>query len=405
MADADLDAQRRRLPLLWAATLANFTALGIFFVAIPLYVSRELDGSKAAVGLCIGVFSISAVLFRPVVGRGIDQRGRKPFLVFSLVVLTATSLSFHLATAVIVVVIIRLVQGLGGAAYYTTCAAVTTDLAPVERRASAIAVLSLFLYGGFAAGPAVGEWLIDQGGFGTAWTTIAALAAAGLVAVLLLPETGGAAIAQRAELGPSPHKFLHPAAIGPGLVLTSTAVGYTSITAFSALYAREVGLSSSGALYAVFAFSIIAVRLVVIGGISDRLGHLTVAVPGVTISVLGLTLMAAFDSPAPAFAGVALYGTGFALVFPSLMAFTVDRVPDHERGEALGSFTAFMDIGSGGGGYLVGYIADHAGFHWAYATPAFMCAAGLVLLVVMARRDRRAGHHHEGPVPVAAELN
>jgi MFS family permease len=142
----DVDAHRRRLPLLWAATLANFTALGIFFVAIPLYVSRELDGSKAAVGLCIGVFSISAVLFRPVVGRGIDQRGRKPFLIFSLVVLTLTSLSFHLATAIVIVVVIRLAQGLGGAAYYTTCAAVTTDLAPVERRASAIAVLSLFLY-------------------------------------------------------------------------------------------------------------------------------------------------------------------------------------------------------------------------------------------------------------------
>ena len=61
----------------------------------------------------------------------------------------------------------------------------------------------------------------------------------------------------------------------------TTAVGYTSITAFSSLYAREIGLDSSGLLYFVFAVSIIAVRLLVIGGMSDRRGHTAVALPGV----------------------------------------------------------------------------------------------------------------------------
>ena len=74
-------------------------------------------------------------------------------------------------------------------------------------------------------------------------------------------------------------------------------------------------------------------------------------------------------------------------------AFTVDRVEEHERGEALGSFTAFNDIGSGGGAYLIGAIADAAGFGAAYATPAVLCAAGAVLLAVMGRR----------PVPVPAD--
>ena len=67
---------------------------------------------------------------------------------------------------------------------------------------SAIAALSLFLYGGFATGPAVGEWLIDHGGFDLAWRSVAALGAVGLGAVLLLPETGRGIMAVRAELGP-----------------------------------------------------------------------------------------------------------------------------------------------------------------------------------------------------------
>ena len=81
---------------------------------------------------------------------------------------------------------------------------------------------------------------------------------------------------------------------------------------------------------------------------------------------------------------MAAFGAGFALVFPSLMAFTVDRVDDHERGEMLGSFTAFMDIGAGGGGFIVGLIADRAGFRWAYGVPAVLC----LLRVRPARRHR-----------------
>jgi MFS family permease len=378
---------RRTLPLLYVATFANFCALGIFFVAIPLYVHDELAGSKASVGLAVGAFSISAVLLRPAVGRGIDRRGRRPFLLLAMAILVVSSLGFFLAHNIVAIVAIRLLQGIGGAAFYTTSATVTTDVAPPERRASAIAALSLFLYGGFATGPAIGEWLIDHGGFGLAWRSIAMLGAAGLGAVVLLPETGRGIMAVRAELGPSKRTLLHPAAVAPGLVLMSTAVGYTSITAFSSLYAREIGLRSSGLLYFVFAVSIIAVRLLVIGGMSDRRGHTVVAIPGVAVAGVGLTVMALLHHPVTASLGVAGFGVGFALVFPSLMAFTVDRVDDHERGEVLGSFTAFMDIGSGGGGFLVGYIADRAGFRWGFGVPALLCLCGLALLTLIARRE------------------
>ena len=60
-------------------------------------------------------------------------------------------------------------------------------------------------------------------------------------------------------------------------------------------------------------------------------------------------------------------------------------MPDHERGEMLGSFTAFLDIGVGGGAYLVGAIADAAGFGAAYATSALLCLFGAALLAVIAR--------------------
>lgn len=385
-----------RVRLLYAATFANFCAFGIYFTAIQLYVEDELRGSRAAVGLAIGSFSISAVLMRSLIGRGIDRRGRKPYLLGSLAILTVSSLGFFMATSLPLVVALRLLQGVAGAGFYTTGAAVATDIAPPDRRATAIAKFSLFLYAGFATGPAIGERIVDIG-FGAAWGLAAGLGAAGFVCILLLPETGGTAVARRAELGPAARRLLHPAAIGPGVVLLMTGMGYVSITGFSKLYAREIGLESAGALYVTFAVTIIGVRLVS-GRLADVHGRTAVALPGLVLASLGLGILAFVQTPLAAFPGVAAFGAGFALVFPALMAFTVDRVDDHERGEALGSFTAFMDLGTGAGGYLIGFIADRAGFAAAYATPAALCLVGALLLAHIARTSPARHHADAGYV-------
>jgi len=345
---------------------------------------------------------LSAVVLRPLIGRGLDRHGRRPFLIGGLVLWAGSALAFFLATAVPVVILIRLVQGIAGGCVYTTSAAVATDLAPDDERASAIAKFSLFLYAGFAIGPAIGEALIAGPGFWAAWVAAAAMATVALLLVLGLPETGTDAMAVQAETADRPRRrFLHPAAVGPGIVLACAAVGYVSITIFSPLYARHIGLSSSGTLYAAFAVTVIVVRLVSIRFV-DAVGRTTIALPGMALTTVGLALLALFPVPAAAYVGVGLFGAGFALLFPALMAFTVDRVSDHERGEALGSFTAFMDIGSGAGGYLVGFVADRAGFTWAYATPTLLCAAGFAVLANLARTTRTAPISNAGstvPLP------
>ena len=377
---------RSRLPLLYAATFANFCAFGMYFTAIQLYVEEGLGGSKAQVGLAIGSFSLSAVVLRPVIGRGVDRRGRRPYLLAALALLTVSSLGFFLADSLAAVVALRLVQGVAGACFYTTGAAMVTDMTPRRRRASGIAAFSLYLYGGFATGPAIAGVLIDAGGFGWAWGTAAGLGAAGLTFAWFLPETGAEAVTRRAALGPGRRRPVHPAAVAPGLVLMTTGMGYASVTGFSELYARHIGMGSAGALYATFAVTVIGVRLVS-GRLADTYGHITVALPGLGLCTAGLLLLSVVQHPVAAFPGVAAFGAGFALIFPALMAFTVDRVEDHERGETLGSFTAFMDVGIGGGGYLVGLIADRAGFTAAYGTPAVLCALGAVLLMALARRS------------------
>jgi MFS family permease len=378
----------------YAVTFCQFAAIGMYLTGIQLFVKDELGSSKAAVGLAVGAFSITAVLSRPIVGRGVDVRGRKPFLYVGLVLLIVSSLGFLVAHSVAAVVALRLVQGVNGACVYTCVAAMATDLAPLDKRASAIARMSLFQYGGIALGPTMASQLIHHASYDAVWLLATAFGVVGLFVAWRLPESGAASMARRAEIGRGPRRLIHPAAVAPGLVLLSGGIGYAAVTGFGSLYARHVGIDD-GLLYAVFAVTVIGIRIVS-GALADARGAVGVALPGLVGCTAGLLTMAAFQRPATAVVGVAIFGVGFALVFPALMAFAVARVPDHERGEMLGSFTAFLDVGVGGGAYLIGAIADAAGFGAAYAFPAVLCLSGAVLLAAVARTRPPASSDRSG---------
>jgi MFS family permease len=374
-------------------TLFQFIALGMFLVTIPLLVTEDLGGSKRAAGLAVGSFAVTALLCRPWVGQQLDRRGRKPFVVAAPVILAVSSVGLAFAPSLGAVIALRLLQGVAGACYYTGAATMATDLGGADRRAQYIARLSLFLYGGFTIGPSLAEWLINSYGFGWAWAASTVSAVLALAAVLAVPES-----APRASASAEPPKLriLHPAAVGPGVVLLGCAVGYTSITAFSALFAREIGMKSSGTMFAAFAVSILAVRLVS-GRLADRYGRFRVAFPGLLAGAVGLTLLAVVPRPAAALVGVATYGAGFALVFPALMALAADRAPESERGAALGTFTAFFDVATATSGAVIGAVADARGFGTAWAVTAVLCGVSAVLLVRLHTRDRAGASPSDGP--------
>lgn len=379
-------SSRARFWLLCGCTFFHFLSMGVFLSGLPLYVSRELTASKAAVGFAVGCYSLTAVAARPWIGRRIDRFGRAWFVRLAPVLVAITAIGLIAADVLGAVIALRLLQGFSAAAFYTGAATIATDLAPEDQRASYISRFSLFLYAGFAAGPALGEALVESKTYTWAWIAAALSAMTAATIAFALPETRRPRTDENE--GVRQRRLIHPTALAPGLVLMTIAVGYTAISSFAPLYARSIGMGSSGGLYVTFAMTILVIRLVS-GRLADNFGRTAVALPGCVCGAIGAFVLSAFDVPVAAFVGVAFFGAGHALAFPALMAHTVDQVPDSERGEALGSFTACFDVGASTGGYLVGFVADRAGYAAAWATPGVLCLLGLAVLLLLVRPVER----------------
>lgn len=111
----------------------------IFFINFALPVkSKALGASAFEIGGLFSLFTLSLLLFRPLIGIALDRYGRRWFLLIALVLYSAAYAGYGLAGNIEWMYAARLVQGLGAALLLLTVDAITTDLALKDERASAM---------------------------------------------------------------------------------------------------------------------------------------------------------------------------------------------------------------------------------------------------------------------------
>src|SRR5262249_12314068 len=128
------------------------------------------------VGIAVGALFVGALLLRPYAGRIGDRIGRRQLIVGGAMVVGVAALLYSAASSLGFLIGARLLAGAGEAGVFRGPATMITDLAPAERRGEAISYWSVAVYGGLAFGPALGELVLDAGGYRTTWLVSAALA-------------------------------------------------------------------------------------------------------------------------------------------------------------------------------------------------------------------------------------
>jgi MFS family permease len=365
----------RRFVLVVAAGLAYFLGIGVLIPVLPRYVEDVLHGNGFDVGLAVGVFAVSAALLRPWVGRVGDTRGRRILVVGGCLTAGASIVFYGLPGGLAVLMLLRLVTGAGEAAAFVGAATSAQDLAPPERRGQAASLFSIAVYGGLGIGPLVGEWMYRTHGPGPSWGVAAGCCVAGAALGAFIPRGGGHAPVARTK---GLRSVLHPAAVRPGVILALSATGFAGVQSFLPLYVDEIGLQDAGGAFAEYAAIVLVVRI--FGSrLPDVLGGRRGPLLALVFQATGLFVMGLWASPEGLYVGMAVLAVGVSLLYPSLFPLVVDAAPEHERSQAIATFTVFFDVSQGLGAPILGAIVSLSNERGAFLAAAVLAVVGFLM--------------------------
>lgn len=127
---------------------------------------------------------------------------------------------------------------------------------------------------------------------------------------------------------------------------------------------RGLGIANIGLLVALYP-AMWGVGQVLTGWLSDRVGRKPLISAGMLTQAAGMALIAS-STEVPGWAiGSILLGAGTALVYPALLAVVGDVAHPSWRGQAIGIYRVWRDLGYAFGAIFGGLIAGALGLSWA----------------------------------------
>ncbi len=369
-------------------TFICYVSIGLPLAVLPPFVHLRMGYSAVLAGLAISIQYIATLLSRPWAGRISDHMGAKVSVLWGMACCTASgallvgvaALEVHWLCFTVLIVS-RLALGVGESLGSTGATLWGITSAGQEHTAKVIGLNGISTYGGMALAAPLGVILDQQWG----------LASIGVLTILI----GAASFAmawrkdpvtiEPGEHLPFAHVLGRVAPHGMGLALGG--VSYSVLATFVTLYYVSRHWSGAALCLTAFGIGFIAVRLLFIKTISHY-GGFPVAIVSLLVNSVGMVLLWQAVAPWMAMAGAALGGLGFSLVFPAIGVEAVKRVPEFNRGTALGVYTAFSDVSF----FLVGPIAGAIIGFYGYASVFLFALISVVmaLAIVIVLREMQS---------------
>uniref|UniRef100_E6PWM3 Putative transporter n=1 Tax=mine drainage metagenome TaxID=410659 RepID=E6PWM3_9ZZZZ len=382
---------KRILPYVFFS-FACYLVIGVQLAVLPGYVHLTLGFSTVLAGLVISAEYVATVVTRPFAGWVVDRKGAQYSVLVGLVLcgasgaVTLVSGFFHALPWLGLTLLLagRLLLGASESLVATGATVWGIVAVGTENTATVISWNGICTYGGVAAGAPIGVFLVALFGFPAIGVSGMLLGFASIALALRLPA---AAVAHGEKL-PYHHVFGRVAPFALGLGLGS--IGFGVLATFITLDFAHRHWQGAAFALTLFGALFIFARLLFADWI-NRAGGFVVAAVCFSVETLGLlTLWQAHTRPT-AFAGAALTGFGFSLVFPALGVEAVRNIPPQDKGTALGAYAVFMDISLMVSGPVAGAIISGYGYPPMYLFAGCSVLAALLLTLVLGTiaRSRR----------------
>ena len=396
------------MPFIMLTTLVDMVSIGLIIPVLPALVG-SFTGSQADQAFWYGAvtfaFGVANFFASPVLGALSDAHGRRPVLLLGFCGLALSFLVTGLATALWMLIVVRMLSG-ALMANMSVSNAYVADITPPEDRGRRFGILGAMFGIGFILGPVIGGLL------GAIDVRLPFFAAGSLALInflygyFVLPESLPPERRRPFELrAATPLKAFRGLARLQGVGRLVAVIACNGLAQF-VLYTTWVlyttfkfgwGPSENGwSLAAVGAVSAV-VQGLLMGRLLKRVTVRRLAVMGLTSSMLAYLLFGAATEGWMLFAVIVANGIG-ATVQASMQSIISSAADPRNQGQALGAVGGLNSLMSVIapmlGAPLLALVSHFPPGDWRLGAPMFFCAllqaAALALAVSHFRRERAA---------------
>ncbi len=366
--------------------LDEIVLLGMVPLA-PTY-ADQLGLTETQTGMLLGAASLAPVVIAIPVGVYADRIGARRLALAGAVVLALGTLGQGLTETFSILLVARVVLGIGSAVIWTAGTAWLSDSVSERRRSAALGAVMTVAGVGASIGPAYAGYVAEALGTGAPFL----IAAAGIVVVTIVLATAGRG--GQAEHEPLSIRTTVRAVRREHLLIAALAITVLAgisdgvVGLLAPLQLDENGLSS-GTIGAVF--SLAAAAFLVGSTACVRLGDRVVTIGAAAAGSMALALavvpLVASTETASIVAGVALRALAVALLYT--ISFPLTAKGALRTGVGRGAALGLVNVGWGTatlvGPLVAGALAETIGARVAYAAVIGLALGTAAWLLVVAR--------------------
>lgn len=378
--------------------LCVFTAmlgLGIIGPIMPLY-AKDLGATFVEVGLLSSAWSLSRLMFAPLIGRISDVRSKKKIIASGLGVYMILSILYTAAWDFSSLLSMRFLHGIGSALATPVAIAYAAEITPEGKEGRYMGMMNLAMFGGMGFGPFIGGYLTDLFSLHAPFYVMGALTALSLILNLLfLPDSKPAREAERA-VKPSYGRILGNRALAAVFTYRIIgALGQGIIFGFLSIFisgSKEVGglglpLSVSGTILSVGQLSSAFLQRP-FGDLADKHSKVSLALIGGILGILGFTALPMTSEASGVLAASFLWSMGGALAMPAMTAIVAIEGKELGMGSTMSVLDSAMSGGMIVGPLVAGLIIEATGLRSVFYFSSVVQAVGMAAFYTIIRKAR-----------------
>ncbi|USK70490.1 MFS transporter [Peribacillus asahii] len=348
--------------------MRSFVYLIVFFSFFDLFTqlpimspfAESLGATPFLTGLAVGMYSFSNTIGNVISGFLTDKKGPFRILLTGLLLTGISLFLYRFAEGAWSLLSIRFLHGLLAGLIVPAAFTYLANSASEDKKGKGAAISGAFVGMAAIIGPAFSGIVASKTSEITVLTiTAISMFLLGVLALFLLRNNVKTNSEAEQEESITIYAFFQNANIVKAFIGAFLLMFSQGALAYM-LPLKVIGLGydtqTSGLLLSTFGIVAILVFLLPTNIVFDRIKPMFTLAFGMTVMGLSLLLLSQMVSLPSLYVCMALYGIGFAFLFPSINSLLVHAVEPAHRGKAYGYFYAFFSLGVVAGSGLTGLL-------------------------------------------------